>query len=75
VSWRWCFYINLPLDGIAFVIILFFLHLDTPTTPFMDGIKAIDWLGSLTIVGGTLMLLFGLEFGGVTYPWASATVR
>ncbi|KAK3047141.1 hypothetical protein LTS18_013216, partial [Coniosporium uncinatum] len=74
VSWRWCFYINLPLDGIAFVIILFFLHLDTPTTPFMDGLKAIDWLGSLTIVGGTLMLLFGLEFGGVTYPWASAAV-
>ncbi len=39
-----------------------------------DGLKAVDWLGSLTIVGGTLMLLLGLEFGGVTYPWNSATV-
>ncbi|TKA76226.1 hypothetical protein B0A49_03306 [Cryomyces minteri] len=74
VSWRWCFYINLPLDGLAFFIILIFLDLKTPKTPFVDGIKAIDWIGSLTIVGGTLMLLFGLEYGGVSYPWGSATV-
>jgi hypothetical protein len=75
VTWRWCFYINLPLDGTAFLIILFFLDtLHHPRTPLLEGIKAIDWLGSLTIVGGTLMLLFGLEFGGSSYPWASATV-
>ncbi|KAF2421008.1 hypothetical protein EJ08DRAFT_641776 [Tothia fuscella] len=75
VSWRWCFYINLPLDGVAFIIILFFLNnLDHPKTPIMAGLKAIDWLGSVTIVGGTLMLLLGLEFGGVSYPWASAIV-
>ena len=74
VSWRWCFYINLPLDGIAFFIILFFLDLKTPKTPLWEGLKAIDWLGSLTVVGGTLMFLFGLEYGGSTYPWKSATV-
>ncbi|KAK5140830.1 hypothetical protein LTR04_002833 [Oleoguttula sp. CCFEE 6159] len=74
VSWRWCFYINLPLDGLAFFIILLFLDLKTPKTPLVDGIKAIDWIGSLTIVGGTLMLLFGLEYGGVSHPWGSATV-
>jgi MFS family permease len=75
VTWRWCFYINLPLDGAALLIITFFLNnLDHPKTPLLDGIKAIDWIGSLTIVGGTLMFLFGLEFGGVSYPWKSATV-
>lgn len=74
VSWRWCFYINLPLDGAAFFIILFFLDLHTPRTPLWDGLKAIDWLGALTIVGGTLMLLIGLQFGGATFPWRSATV-
>lgn len=74
VTWRWCFYINLPLDGAAFLIILFFLDLKTPKTPFIQGFKAIDWLGSLLIVGGVLMFLFGMEYGGVTYPWASATV-
>ena len=74
VSWRWCFYINLPLDGISILIILFFLDLKTPKTPIVQGLKAIDWLGSLLIVGGVLMFLFGMEYGGVTYPWASATV-
>ncbi|KZF26158.1 DNA repair protein RAD50 [Xylona heveae TC161] len=74
VSWRWCFYINLPLDGAAFIIIFLFLDIHTPKTPFLAGLKAIDWLGSLSIIGGTLMFLLGLEFGGVTFPWSSATV-
>lgn len=74
VSWRWCFYINLPLDGCAFAIILFFLDLKTPKTPIWEGLKAIDWIGALLVVGGTLMFLFGLEYGGVTYPWNSAIV-
>lgn len=73
-SWRWCFYINLPLDGLAFVIILFVLDLHTPKTPLRQGLKAVDWLGSLAMTAGTVMLLLGLEFGGVTFPWDSATV-
>ncbi|KAF2270541.1 multidrug resistance protein fnx1 [Lojkania enalia] len=74
VSWRWCFYINLPLDGLAFLIILFVLDLHTPKTPLREGLKAVDWLGSFTMVAGTIMLLLGLEFGGVTLPWDSVTV-
>ncbi|KAK7613426.1 major facilitator superfamily domain-containing protein [Phyllosticta paracitricarpa] len=74
VSWRWCFYINLPLDGLAFGIILLFLDIETPKTPLIEGLKAIDWLGALAVIGGTLMLLLGLEFGGVSFPWDSATV-
>lgn len=74
VSWRWCFYINLPFDGLAFVIILLVLDLHTPKTPLWEGLKAVDWLGSLTMVAGTIMVLLGLEFGGVTFPWNSATV-
>lgn len=74
VTWRWCFYVNLPLDGLAFFILLFFLDLKTPRTPIWDGLKAIDWVGTLLIVGGTLMFLFGLQYGGVTAPWDSAEV-
>ncbi|KAK6431006.1 hypothetical protein LTR95_012835 [Oleoguttula sp. CCFEE 5521] len=73
-SWRWCFYINLPLDGLAFFILLIFLDIKTPTTPIWEGLKAIDWAGSVLVIGATLMFLFGLQFGGETYPWASATV-
>ncbi|KAL3422194.1 major facilitator superfamily transporter [Phlyctema vagabunda] len=74
VSWRWCFYINLPIIGVTILCLFFFLHLDNPKTPIIDGLKAIDWAGSLLIVGGTLMVLLGLEFGGITYPWGSVTV-
>ncbi|KAF1944083.1 hypothetical protein EJ02DRAFT_420661 [Clathrospora elynae] len=74
VSWRWCFYINLPLDGVAFLILLFFLNVKTPKTPLRQGLKAVDWLGSLIMVGGVIMLLLGLEFGGIAHPWDSATV-
>lgn len=58
----------------GFFILLFFLKLDNPRTPVGKGLKAVDWIGSLTIVGGTLMFLLGLEFGGITFPWKSATV-
>ncbi|VBB71446.1 Putative transporter [Podospora comata] len=90
VSWRWyvqahsrqltfanrsrCFYINLPLDGFAFLIILFFLDLHTPRTPLIEGLKAIDCVGSFLVVAGTLMFLFGLEYGGVSAPWNSVEV-
>jgi len=40
----------------------------------MAGIKAIDWAGAFFVIGGTLMLLFGLEDGGQEYPWKSATI-
>ncbi|KAI9731514.1 MAG: hypothetical protein M1834_004634 [Cirrosporium novae-zelandiae] len=73
-SWRWCFYINLPISAIAFTILFFYLSLKTPKTPLMAGLKAVDWLGSIAILGVTLMTLLGLNFGGVTFPWDSPKV-
>ena len=64
--------IEVPFDGLAFVIILFLLDIDVPKTPVIAGLKAIDWVGVITISGGTVMFLLGLEYGGVTYPWGSA---
>lgn len=72
VSWRWCFYINLPLDGVAFLALVFFLKLETPKTALTDGLKAIDWVGVLLVIGGVVMFLFGMESGGQTQPWDSA---
>ncbi|KAL4796966.1 major facilitator superfamily domain-containing protein [Aspergillus venezuelensis] len=74
VTWRWCFYLNLPIGGFSFAILFFFLKIDSPKTPLMAGLKTIDWSGTLLVVGATLMFLFGLQFGGVDYPWDSATV-
>lgn len=48
--------------------------MDSPSTKAYDGLLAIDWIGSITIVGATITLLLGLEFGGVIFPWNSAKV-
>lgn len=74
VTWRWCFYVNLPISGVGMAILFFVLKLHNPRTPMRQGLAAVDWLGMITIVGGTLMFLLGLEFAGVTYPWTSPTV-
>ncbi|WEW57658.1 hypothetical protein PRK78_003125 [Emydomyces testavorans] len=66
--------IGVPVDGVAFVIILFFLEVHNPKTPLLAGLRAIDWLGSLTVIGGTVMFLLGLEYGDVSFPWSSPTV-
>lgn len=74
VSWRWNFWINVPISGVTFVLLLFFLDVHNPETKIMDGVKAIDWYGSISILGLTLMLLLGLDFGGETFPWSSSQV-
>ncbi|XXH00899.1 hypothetical protein Hte_007250 [Hypoxylon texense] len=74
LDWRWCFWINLPISGAVFLVLLIFLKVPTPHTPVWEGFKAIDWTGSFLIVSGTLMVLLGLDFGGATYPWASPAV-
>lgn len=73
VSWRWCFYINLPLSGFALVNLSIFLKVHNPKTPLKQGLAAIDWVGCFTIIGGVLMVFMGLELGGSTFPWKSAT--
>lgn len=64
----------MPITGTVTILLYFFLDLHNPKTPILEGLKAIDWIGSLAIIGGTLMLLLGLQFGGITYPWNSSTV-
>lgn len=64
----------MPIGAFVFVVLLFFLEVPSPNTPVLAGLKAIDWTGSLLIVGAALMVLLGLEFGDVTYPWSSPTV-
>ena len=74
VNWRWCFWVNLPISGTALGLLLPFLNVHNPRTPFIDGVKAIDWFGCVSILGVTVMLLLGLDLGGAVYPWGSAKV-
>lgn len=73
-SWRWCWWINMPCCGIAFVLLVLFMDVHNPKTPLKDGIKAIDWAGSVSILALTVMVLLGLDFGGNTFAWSSPKV-
>lgn len=50
------------------------MDVHNPKTKMLDGMKAIDWAGCLSIIAVTLMLLLGLDFGGKSFPWNSPKV-
>ncbi|KAL6885757.1 major facilitator superfamily domain-containing protein [Trichoderma evansii] len=72
-TWRWCFWINLPISAIAFVLLLL-LDVHNPRTKLSEGMKVIDWFGTFSILALTLLLLVGLDFGGAIFPWSSPKV-
>lgn len=73
-SWRWCFWINLPFCGAAFAALAAFLDVHDPRTSLRDGLAAVDWFGGVSMLAVALLLLLGLDFGGVEYPWDSPRV-
>ncbi|KAH7128986.1 major facilitator superfamily domain-containing protein [Dactylonectria macrodidyma] len=73
-SWRWCFWINLPICAITFGLLLCFLDVHNPRTKLVEGAKAIDWVGTVSILAITLLLLVGLDLGGAIFPWSSPKV-
>jgi MFS family permease len=77
-TWRWCFYINLPLGAITGVI-LAFIHipdgkLATAKATWKQQVKRLDLPGFLLFTPTCTMLLLALEWGGTTYSWKSATI-
>ena len=76
VSWRWCFYINLPIGGVVFVVLLFILS--TPPSKNTDTLKEqimkLDPLGTIVFLPGIVCLLLALQWGGTTYSWDNARI-
>lgn len=84
VSWRWCFYINLPLGGVALACITLFM----PSTPPLgrratykgyswDMVKQfamLDWVGAVLSMAWAVCLILGLQYGGVSMKWSDGRV-
>lgn len=47
VTWRLCFWINLPIGIVAILGLVIFLHLESPKVTVFEGLKRVDWLGRL----------------------------
>jgi EmrB/QacA subfamily drug resistance transporter len=66
LSWRWAFYINLPLGAIALVLLATRLHLPKYRTE-----HRIDWTGAGLLAVGITALVLITTWGGNQYPWGS----
>jgi MFS family permease len=70
VTWRWCFYINLPFGGVALIIIILLLRVpDREETKLSTQAKLsqLDAVGTSALVPAVVSLLLALEWGGLTY--------
>ncbi|KAH8770556.1 major facilitator superfamily domain-containing protein [Hyaloscypha finlandica] len=73
-TWRWIFWINIPICVISIVGLIACLHLHQDTSSFMTKLAMVDWLGLTVFTCASTLFLVGLTSGGVAHPWGSAKV-
>ncbi|KAK9235157.1 major facilitator superfamily domain-containing protein [Lipomyces kononenkoae] len=79
VTWRWCFYINLPLGGVTLGAIMLIRVPDIRdktklAKTFLGAMKRLDPVGFGLFAPTCIMLLMALQWGGTTYAWGSSTI-
>jgi EmrB/QacA subfamily drug resistance transporter len=68
-TWRWVFYVNLPVGLVALAVIAVAIPKRSPRRE-----HSVDYLGAALLAGGTTALLLGLVWGGQQYAWSSPEV-
>jgi EmrB/QacA subfamily drug resistance transporter len=66
LSWRWVFYINLPIGAVALVIVTVVLPVTSTRRK-----HTIDYLGAALLAGFAVCVVLATSWGGTTYPWSS----
>jgi EmrB/QacA subfamily drug resistance transporter len=69
LSWRWVFYINLPIGIVALLVIATVLHIPKQVTR-----HTIDYLGTFLIASVATCLVLVASLGGTTWAWGSAQI-
>jgi EmrB/QacA subfamily drug resistance transporter len=69
LSWRWVFYVNMPVGALAVLIVATRLHLHTPQVR-----HKIDYLGTGLLAAGVGSLILVATWGGNEYAWGSSTI-
>jgi hypothetical protein len=77
VTWRWCFYINLPIGAITIAGVAIFLQnperLENNKS-IKTRVKELDYYGAAFLIPAVVCLLLALQWGGTKYAWNSATI-
>jgi len=78
LSWRWCFYINLPIGGASATLVFFFFQTPKAAKPQqatpLEKFLQMDILGTFLLLCSITCLILALQWGGVEKPWHSADV-
>ncbi|KAJ5742771.1 uncharacterized protein N7511_011172 [Penicillium nucicola] len=77
LTWRWCFYINLPIGAVTFIFVLFFFQNPKPIltkNTLKEKVKELDLLGSLFFLPAIISLLLALQWGGTKYDWSNGRI-
>lgn len=77
LSWRWCFWINLPFGGVSLAVVFFFFsnpERKYSHIPIKERLKNIDMAGAIFLICAIVSLLLALQWGGFTYPWSNSKV-
>lgn len=78
VSWRWCFYINLPIGGISAAIILFFFQTPPQAIPVRASLKEkilqMDLPGTFTVMCAVVCYILAMQWGGQSKAWSNGSV-
>ena len=70
-SWRWIFWINLPICGVGLIVIIFFLKLNKRPGSMTSRLKKFDFIGAVLLTASVTSFLVPISWGGVMYPWSS----
>lgn len=68
-SWRWLFFVNLPIGIVALAVISRYMHL-----PHTEREHSIDYRGIVTLSVGLVTTLLATSWGGTQYPWGSIQI-
>lgn len=72
ITWRWIFYINLPISGVSIIALALFLQLRRPPAGTIKSqVARIDWGGSFLLITSITAIILALSWGGSTNPWSS----
>ncbi|KAB5571953.1 major facilitator superfamily domain-containing protein [Coniochaeta sp. 2T2.1] len=72
VSWRWCFYINLPIGAVTIAIMIMLWNpppVKHEPVPALTHLKRLDPIGMAFFLPAIVCLLLALQWGGSTYAW------
>ncbi|KAL2684698.1 hypothetical protein Neosp_005784 [[Neocosmospora] mangrovei] len=74
-TWRWVFYLNLPIGGIAIVVSYLFLNLQwNRQESTMAKLRRIDYIGNAILMAASISILIALTWAGPVYPWSDARI-